>query len=133
MPGASDKVIIEFKDKDGRKVKMEFGGEFTGQELKQLFDFVRNGLSWNSESEPCPDSKDTKFQRFQDILSRQFTNVQFTSLDALLVAQEDLGLQLKRALVSTYLMRLVDKGILERRWSSSGWVYRLVSKAIVER
>lgn len=131
MPLVSEKVKVEFKDASGRKVKIEFSGCFTGEELKQIYDVLHNSSDTSTSTELCTESKDTKYDRFQEILLRQFANIQFTSSDALSVAREDMGVQLKHALVSTYLMRLVDKGLLERRWTSSGWVYTLVKKAVV--
>jgi len=132
MPSLANKVKVEFQDNNGRKVKIELSGNTTGQDLKRIYDFLHDTSRPKEEIETNVDMKDTKFQRFYEILLKQFAVGEFNSSDALLVTQEEFGIQLKHALVSTYLMRLVDRGLMDRKWSSSGWVYSLVKKVAIQ-
>ncbi|MEM3403620.1 MAG: hypothetical protein QXJ17_03630 [Nitrososphaeria archaeon] len=130
MPVRTNKVKIEFQDLSGKCIKIELSGPATGQEIKKIYDFLTNSVSTEYEMD---EQKDTKFQRFYDILQKHFPTGEFTSSDLLLIAQEQFGTQIKHALVSTYLMRLVDRGLLNRKWSSAGWVYSLSKSPIIQR
>jgi len=133
MINNSRKVKIEFQNPNGKKIKIEFSGNTTGQEIQRIYDFLCEAPI--SQNDPILDieGKDTKFQKFFDIIHKQFPIGEFTSSDALLITQEAFGEQLKHALISTYLMRLVDRGQLNRKWSSAGWVYSLVKSTIIEQ
>jgi len=130
MPVRSNKVKIEFQDLNGKCIKIELSGPTTGQEIKKIYDFLASSTSTDYEIE---EQRDTKFQRFYDILQKHFPTGEFTSSDLLLIAQEQFGTQIKHALVSTYLMRLVDRGLLNRKWSSAGWVYSLAKTQIIQQ
>ncbi|MEM3424132.1 MAG: hypothetical protein QXE51_06160, partial [Nitrososphaeria archaeon] len=117
--GGKRKIKIEFEDFNGRKIKIEVSGPSTGEEIKRIYEFLSNNVN-NDVSNYDVERKDTKFQKFYEILLKHFPVGVFTSTDALLVAQEEFGTSLSQALVSTYLMRLVDRGLLSRKWSSSG-------------
>jgi hypothetical protein len=129
---SSKKIKIEFQDSSGKKIKIEFNGNTTGQEIQRIYDFlcdspIKNDLGLDVEE------RDTKIQKFSDIIIKHFPVGEFTSSDALLITQEVLGEQIKHAVISTYLMRLVDRGQLNRKWSSLGWVYSLIKKSIIQQ
>ncbi|MBC7091278.1 MAG: hypothetical protein H5T50_05145 [Nitrososphaeria archaeon] len=130
--GGKRKIKIEFEDYSGRKIKIEINGFSSGEEIKRLYDFLSNNTDVNPTSYET-EHKDTKFQRFYDILLKHFSVGVFTSSDALLVVQEELGTDLSQALVSTYLMRLVDRGLLTRKWSSSGWIYSIIKSPMIQK
>jgi len=130
--GGKRKVKIEFEDYNGRKIKIEVTGFTSSDEIKKIYEFLSNNVDNNSLSYDT-ERKDTKFQKFYDTLVKHFSVGVFTSSDALLVAQEELGSDLSQALVSTYLMRLVDRGLLTRKWSSSGWIYSIPKSPIIQQ
>lgn len=131
--GGKRKIKIEFEDFNGRKIKIEVSGPSSGEEIKRIYEFLSSNVSNNDVPNYDVDRKDTKFQKFYDILIKHFPVGVFTSTDALLVAQEELGTNLSQALVSTYLMRLVDRGLLIRKWSSSGWIYSTVKSPLIQQ
>jgi len=133
MPNGSRKIKIEFQNSNGKKIKIEFTGNTTGQEIQKIYDFLCETHTSQNDSVLDVVEKDTKFQKFCDIIRKQFPIGEFTSSDALLITQEIFGEQLKHALISTYLMRLVDRGQLNRKWSTAGWVYSLVKNMIIEQ
>ena len=133
MLNGSRKIKIEFQDPNGKKVKIEFCGNTTGQEIQRIYDFLCDSSIPQNDPRLDIEGRDTKFQKFYDIIIKQFPIGEFTSSDALLITKEIFGEQIKHALISTYLMRLVDRGQLNRKWSSAGWVYSLVKKTIIEQ
>ncbi|MEM0385610.1 MAG: hypothetical protein QW134_03950 [Nitrososphaeria archaeon] len=130
--GGKRKIKIEFEDFNGRKIKIEVSGPSTGEEIKRIYEFLSNNVN-NDVSNYDVERKDTKFQKFYEILLKHFPVGVFTSTDALLVAQEEFGTSLSQALVSTYLMRLVDRGLLSRKWSSSGWIYSIAKSPMIQQ
>lgn len=129
------KVKIELEDGSGKKLKLEITGSTSNQEIKRIYDFLSESLTPETEieTETNIEQKDTLFQRFRVMVCKRFYIGVFTSSDAMSVAEEELGIQFKRAIISTYLMRMVDRGFLIRKWSSSGWIYSLPKEQIITR
>lgn len=131
------KVKIELEDGTGKKLKLEITGSTSNQEIKRIYDFLSGSLTTETETETETETnieqKDTLFQKFRAMVCKRFYIGVFTSFDAMSVAEEELGIQFKRAIISTYLMRMVDRGFLIRKWSSSGWIYSLPKEPIITR
>ncbi len=127
------KVKIELEDGTGKKLKLEITGSTSNQEIKRIYDFLSGSLTPETETETNIEQKDTLFQKFRVMVCKRFYIGVFTSSDVMLVAEEELGIQFKRAIISTYLMRMVDRGFLIRKWSSSGWIYSLPKEQIITR
>jgi hypothetical protein len=133
MHANSKRIKIEFQDSSGKNIKIEFNGNTTGQEIQRIYDFLCDSPVLPNDLGINVEERDTKFQKFSDIIIKHFPIGEFTSSDALLITQEVLGEQIKHALISTYLMRLVDRSQLNRKWSSVGWVYSLIKKTIIQQ
>ncbi len=113
------KVKIEFNDDVG--TKYSFNVEGTSKDnIAKLIDFAQS-LSTNIE-EPRPD---TNFSKLYGLLESRFRFGSFTSNDVLQAYQLDFNTTTTLSIISTYLSRLSQRGLLTRQRRGSGWSYKL--------
>jgi hypothetical protein len=82
-------------------------------------------LAREEDSKPDPD-ENTLYGRVQNFVNEKFTLKQFTSDQIRNVFEDTYNQPIKLAEVSTYLSRMNDQGILDRRKRGRKWLYSLV-------
>jgi hypothetical protein len=119
------KIKIEFADDSGTKYSFNIEGN-SKENIGKLIDFA-NSVSTkdpqNVEQEQEP--MDTNFARVYTLIQDRFRFGSFTSGDILEAYQEEFKSATSLSVVSTYLSRLANRGLLTRSRHGSGWIYKL--------
>ena len=69
-------------------------------------------------------SKDTNFGRLYTLIEKKFAFGSFTSSDTLEAYEDEYNTPIRLSVISTYLQRLTEKGLLIRNRTNLGWIYR---------
>ncbi|MDG6904265.1 MAG: hypothetical protein JRN20_00610 [Nitrososphaerota archaeon] len=116
------RVKIEFTDQNGAKYSFNVEGS-SKDNLSKLMDLAENisGTSTSTESSLI----DTNFARLYGLLESRFQFGLFTSKDVLQAYEQDFEMPTTLSVISTYLSRLANRGMLTRTRHGSAWVYKL--------
>lgn len=120
---------IEFFDGNGIKHTISLEGDVHKDKIIQVLDYVElmGGVhSSNVLNSNLVDS-DKKFHRIRNLVISNFSGRVFKSRDVQASYSEIYGEKISLSTVSTYLSRLVDRGILSRGGSSGEWQYAVSS------
>ncbi|HUK26798.1 MAG TPA: hypothetical protein VLV31_00125 [Candidatus Acidoferrales bacterium] len=118
------KIKLEFFDKSGVKHSLAIEGEFTTEKVNRLLEYAEI-VAGSSHPQPSPLSQDSKMSRLLDVINTQLANRSFDSREIWQAYRETWGEEFSFGAISTYLSRLVDRGLLERDGSSAHWIYKL--------
>jgi hypothetical protein len=128
------KVKIEFFDDHGTRHTVTIEGHVTRDKISRVLDYVElmGGASANSSNERLIEASRSKFDRIRFIVVNRFSDRVFSSKDVQEAYLQFYGEEIGLTTVSTYLSRLVDRGVLIRSGSSAEWRYavRLASSSI---
>lgn len=118
---------IEFFDGNGIKHTISLEGDVHKDKIVQVLDYVElMGGVHDSNVFNLKDS-DKKFHRIRNLVISNFSGRVFKSKDVQASYTEIYGEKISLSTVSTYLSRLVDRGILSRGGSSGEWQYAVSS------
>ncbi|MEM1625413.1 MAG: hypothetical protein QXZ45_03835 [Candidatus Nezhaarchaeales archaeon] len=135
-------VIMAFNDfrftvsfPDGSKMIIIFQGKNIPwkriQMVKDLIDIVSSAEASNVQNGA---QEQTLMERFKQVIEGNFSDGSwFSSKDVLDAYRRTYNEDLKPSTVSTYLLRLYNSGVLERRGERKNRMYRLVKKVEVKR
>lgn len=129
------KVRVEVFDHEGNRFTIAFEGRVTREKVLQVLDLVEllggvpKGGSMPVESEF---EESSAFERLQRLLEKQFPISWFSSKEVQRVYEDMFNVPIGLSTVSTYLSRLVDRGILNRGGSLDERKYRLRSGSLAE-
>ena len=126
IPGETTKPVkikIEFSDDSGTKYSFNIEGS-SKDNVNKLIDFAQ---TISAKQTPMVDheSIDTNFAKLYGLLESRFRFGLFTSSDVLQAYQQDFQTPTSHSIISTYLSRLTQRGLLTRAHHGSGWIYRL--------
>jgi hypothetical protein len=124
-PQKAVKVKIEFTDNTGTKYSFNIEGN-SKENIAKLIDFA-NSVSPKGEPE-IPENQepiDTNFGRVYTLIQDRFRLGSFTSSDILEAYREEFHAPTTLSVVSTYLSRLTQRGLLKRSRHGMGWMYTL--------
>ena len=121
------KIKIELQDWEGTRYVLTVEGHLTREKIAALLELVER-LGGVSEEEltwrPGP-SDMTVYEKLQLVIERYFPASWFTSREVKEVYEQEFGEPIKLSTVSTYLARMVDRGLLVRAGPASARRYRL--------
>jgi hypothetical protein len=124
------KVKIEFFDEEGTKHTITLDGNLSREKISRILDYIElmGGTSIPSPREGSLFNAFNKFERIKTLVLTHFSDKIFSSKDVKDAYSHTFGEDINLSVVSTYLSRLVDKGILNRAGSPSEWKYTIKSK-----
>ncbi len=123
------KVKIDFMDEQGTKHTISIEGNITREKVAKVLDYVELMGAAPKTNKPLPEIQSPKnlFERIQNLIGSYFLDKIFVSKEIRELYREVYGEYISLSTISTYLSRLVDKGILIRSGSSFEWKYTLKS------
>ena len=121
------KVKVDFLDDQGTKHSITVEGYITREKVAKVLDYIELMGAAPKTSKPMAEIQSPRniFERIQKIISSYFSDKTFVSKDIREYYGEIYGENISLSTTSTYLSRLVDKGILVRSGSSFEWQYNL--------
>ncbi|MBS7643519.1 hypothetical protein KEJ26_02900 [Candidatus Bathyarchaeota archaeon] len=122
------KIRVDIHDHDGNHFSISLEGHVTREKVLQILDLVEllGGAPITvSESRRKLPQELTKFEKVIEVIERRFPVGWFSSRDVQTAYEELYKTGLSLSTSSTYLSRLVSKGILLHTRSSTGWRYKL--------
>ncbi|MGI0080606.1 MAG: hypothetical protein ACRECH_13400, partial [Nitrososphaerales archaeon] len=93
--------------------------------VAKLLDFVDSIAPLSDRISPPEAPIDTNFGRVYGLLETKFKFAKFSSSDVLNAYQNEFHLISSLSIISTYLARLANRGVLTRSKSGTGWEYRI--------
>lgn len=124
------RVKMEFYDKEGIKHTMAIEGRVTRDKVGKVLDYIElmggvEGATTNTNFIQKPISN--RFDRLLSLVLTNFTGQSFLSKDVQKTYKSIYEDEVPLSTISTYLSRLVDRGVLTRDGSSFEWRYAVKS------
>jgi hypothetical protein len=119
------KIKLEFFDRAGVKHTLSIEGDVSPEKVTRLLEYAEIVAGAYQVPPPSGHLQDTKIKRLLDVVSTQFGDQPFDSRQLSQRYRDVWGEEFSLGAVSTYLSRLVDRGLLIRDGSSAHWLYRL--------
>jgi hypothetical protein len=124
MALAKRRIKIEFDDGEGGKYRINIEGNISRDKVLKIIDIAEMIEGKNEGSSQITLSKDTTFGRVYTLIEKKFALGSFTSTDILEAYEDEYNTPIRLSIISTYLQRLTEKGLLTRNKTNLGWVYR---------
>ena len=119
----AQRVKIEFYDGGGTKHTLCIEGSLSKEKVSRVLDYVElMGRLPQTTSNALEPPIKSKFESIRD-LATVYMNRPFKSQDIQQKYEERYGQRISLSTASTYLSRLVDRGVLERSGGAGGWTY----------
>lgn len=123
------KMRIELFDSEGNKYNISFEGQVTRDKAIRLLDLVEllggipgtdHGLGGVSGKTP------SRFERVRLIIQRNFPLIWFSSKEVQAAFEQEFKVPISLSTVSTYLLRMTNRGLLLRAGESNNLRYKIV-------
>jgi hypothetical protein len=118
------RIKIEFDDGQGGKYKISMEGKVSRDNVLKIIDMAEIIEGKSEVNQPIALSKDTNFGRLYNLIEEKFTFGSFTSTDVLEAYEDEYNTPIRLSVISTYLQRLTERGMLVRNRTNLGWSYR---------
>lgn len=124
------KMRVEVFDGDGNRYTITFEGQVTREKALHLLDLVEllGGIPGVNPGENQPLSDLSKIDRIRLVVEKHFPIVWFSSRDVHSMYEQELKEPISLSMVSTYLSRLAERGLLAKSGSSNSWRYRVLTR-----
>ncbi len=129
---------VELSDSEGNRYTVAFEGQITRDKAIRLLDLVELLGGMPSETTArVPGSvpagvQPSRFEKVGTVILKSFPLVWFSSRDVQSVYEQEMKEPISLSTVSTYLSRMVSKGVLLRTRESNNLRYKSVSKIVQE-
>lgn len=119
---------LEFYDSDGVRHSITIDGQVTREKVGKLLDLVEVMAGTPRATAATLGLSPRKFDRLASTIISQFKDKEFTSADAKKTFETTFREKIPLSTVSTYLVRLVDRGVLERDEKGQNLRYKIRSE-----
>lgn len=125
------RVKVDFIDDQGTKHSISIDGYITREKVAKILDYVElMGGAPTSNTLSEISSPKNLFEKIQEIIRSYLPDKMFISKEIRELYKEIYGENINLSTISTYLSRLVDRGVLIRSGSSFEWRYVLKSSMV---
>jgi len=126
------KMRLEIFDSQGNRYTITCEGNVNKEKMLHLLDLAElvGGVKEENEGWRRTSLVNTKFDKIHAVVERHFPLGWFSSQDVQKVCEQELHENLRLSTVSTYLLRLTDRGFLMRKGSSNQRRYKLLTTAL---
>jgi len=123
------KMRVEVFDGGGNKYTVTFDGQVTREKALRLLDIVEllGGMPGVSSPENQSSADLTKLEKMFLIVERHFPIIWFSAKDVQTVYEQEMKEPAGLSMVSTYLTRMTERGMLMKSGASKGRRYRLIA------
>jgi hypothetical protein len=125
---------VELFDGEGNRYTVAFEGQITRDKALRLLDLVEllGGMPNEAANKdlvgPASLGQSSRLEKVRAVIQKSFPLVWFSSRDVQFVYEQELKDPIALSTVSTYLSRLVGKGLLIRTGEGNNLRYKTVSK-----
>jgi len=123
------KIRVEVFDTGGNRYTVTFDGEVTRDKALRLLDIVEllGGMPSVNPSENKMVSELPKFEKLRLTVEKNFPIIWFSSRNVQTVYEQEFKEPIALSMVSTYLTRMAERGILMKTGFSNSKRYRLIA------
>jgi hypothetical protein len=119
------RLKVEFYDPEGVRHSITIDGPVTREKVGKILDLVELMSGTPQASATALGLSPRKFDKLASTIISQLKGRSFTSGQARKAFETTFREKIPLSTVSTYLTRLADRGVLERRQETLGLVYRV--------
>jgi hypothetical protein len=129
------KLRLEIFDSQGNRYTITCEGNVDKEKMLHLLDLAElvGGIKEENDGWRRTSLVATKFEKIHTIVERNFPFEWFSSQDVQKVCEQELHENLRLSTISTYLLRLTDRGFLMRKGSSNQRRYKLLAMAFSDK
>ncbi|MCS6768404.1 MAG: hypothetical protein RMJ59_04830 [Candidatus Nitrosocaldus sp.] len=122
---ARKRVKIELEDSEGSKYSIVVEGNLTREKVLKVFEMM-NLLDDGDDGNDDAQEPSSLGERIIHLIDEEFPYGDFTSSQLLEAYEDRYNEPIKLSIVSTYLARFTNKGMLARSRSGREWRYKRV-------
>ena len=121
----SRRLKVEFYDAEGVRHSISIDGPVSREKVGKILDLVELMTGTNRTSPMALGLSQRKFDKLTSMIISQLKDRAFSSREVQQAFESSFRERIPLSTVSTYLVRLLDRGVLEREEGSDGLVYRV--------
>ena len=122
------RVKVEFQDESGTKYSLAVEGRVSREKVLKIMDLM-DLVEGDQQLEAPPIDTSSSFGKVLNLIDTAYAGKEFSSADIARDYEEIHGQGIPLSMVSTYLARLTERGMLKRQKFGNSWVYRRVHLA----
>jgi Penicillinase repressor len=120
------KVKVEITDEEGTTFSLALKGKFSHDKVMRMMEVIDLlGQGDHNASRTLPTDESTTYGKLLKLIQSSYSVKEFSSADIARDYEDRDGSPIPLSTISTYLSRLVDRGILNRQKFGNSWVYRV--------
>ena len=119
------RLKVEFYDSEGVRHSIAIDGPVTREKVGRLLDLVELMGGTSRASPVALGLSQRKFDRLTSMIISQLRDRPFSSTEAKRAFESSFREKIPLSTVSTYLARLLDRGVLDREEQGGGLAYRV--------
>ena len=120
------KVRVDVTDDEGTTYSLSLHGRFSHDKVVRMMELLDALGQGDHEGTPTPvPDESTTFGRIVKLIQSSYSTKEFSSADLARDYEDKYSSHIPLSTTSTYLSRLVDRGVLKRQKFGNSWVYRV--------